>query len=127
MNWFIIATLMGDSYRKSRSSSSSMNWLFLLVGVAVVLLAVGWYFWDQKQKKTKQVVKKKSISLFQELCNLHQLTSSEQTLLQQAVHGHSIKQGALAFLDPAILSHQAEQNQSESQQWIDLKTKLFGE
>jgi len=127
MNWFIIATKLGDSYKSSNSSGPSNSWAFFLVGGMILLLSVGWYYWNQQQKKkTKQVTKKKKLSLFQELCSLHKISALEKGLLQKVIHQNSLKPAALAFLDPAILSQQAEKDEADADKWITLKEKLFG-
>ncbi|VAX41021.1 hypothetical protein MNBD_PLANCTO02-2615 [hydrothermal vent metagenome] len=127
MNGFIIATRLGDSYKYSKSFGSSHIGFFLLMSGLILLLSIGWYYWfQQKEKKLKQAVKKKKVSLFQELCHLHKITVVEKKLLQQAIHANSLKQSALAFLDPVILSQQAEKSETNTDQWIRLKEKLFG-
>ncbi len=125
MHWIVIASRLGDSYKHSKGGGSSI-WIFMIVGGAMLLMGAGWYLWDQKQKKSKPVAKKKTVSLFQELCKLHRLTSSETELLQQAIHHNSLKQGAVAFLDPNILIQQATNHEADAEKWVALREKLFG-
>lgn len=133
LDWFPAETLAGTVeisnsinrwFRRSSSLSENSVWVFIFI--AILLLWAGLYLWDRYRKPGKRTRHDRE-GLFLQLCDLHNLSRTDQQLLRKAAKSQNLDQPSLAFIDPRVLMRFGEefpQLESQAQQLLD---RLFGE
>ncbi len=113
--------------------------LKMWLGVALVAsMAVFWvvYFILERQKKQKRQTKSqsrpapkknaRSRPVFDELCERHQLSEPEVSLLKSTAKQSGVDLPAMLFLEPAHLRKASESGDANAALAQGLVTKLFG-
>ena len=124
--WLLAAADFGEVSRHARGSSSMGNTGFIIgVLVGIVALGGGLYYWTQRRKISLQRSSNPH-SLFLELCQLHQLSRSERSLLLRAFEVRHPAQPAIMFVDPNLLGACKQSSSPDAQAYAALADKLFG-
>ena len=110
--------------RPSNSSSENGWWTLIILGIAA--LWVGLIFWNRSRKRSKQEGQSWEV-LFQELCDLHNLSQPDRELLSACALSQNLEQPALAFVDPRILFRHIQQDPHSAAAAQDLVGRLFGD
>jgi hypothetical protein len=121
-----IRFLLADagSYRSHRGAS---QYLLLLAAIAAVVLAiVGLYLWNTHRKPRASREESSPEDLLAELCNAHELSRLEQSLITNLARSFELAQPALLFVDPWPFDRAAETADPDASRYRALRQKLFG-
>jgi hypothetical protein len=116
--------LLSDSYS---SGSGGPPYVLIAVAVAIVVLAIaGLYFWNLNRKQGLGGEGGTPESLLVELCEVHELSKAERSLLTQLARSSHLSQPAAVFADPGPLEQAASSTDPDAPQYRALRNKLFG-
>jgi hypothetical protein len=101
------------------------NGILVVTVLAIALFWTGLYLWDRHRKSTVRLLTGPR-GLFQELCQVHRLSPTDQALLSKAADRKQLDQPAVIFVDPRILSEFATSPHPEAADYARLSEKLFG-
>ena len=110
----------------NRIGTSSANWFLLVAVVAIALLWVFLFYWDKFRKQLAKRVDNPQM-LFVELCQAHELTLAERSLLVKVINLSHLTQPSLVFIDPGIIGTITESGNTEAVEYAKLARKLFAE
>lgn len=98
--------------------------IMLLAGLGLGLVWVGMHYWERYRVQLAASMRTPSY-LFHELCQTHQLSGAERSLLEQSVpDSNDLPQ---AFINPEYLEVLSHTLPNQSGACRDLKHKLFGQ
>jgi hypothetical protein len=101
--------------------------VLLLAGVAAVVLAiVGFYLWNTYRKPREGREEASPENLLAELCNVHELSRREQSLITNLARSFELAQPSLLFVDPWPFDRAAETADPSAAQYRALRQNLFG-
>jgi len=109
-----------------RSARLSENLPLAIAFGGIALFWIVLYFWDRFQRR-KQRKPSSRPSLFLELCQAHNLNSTEQHLLTQLAKHDHLANRELLFVDPKPFTRMVSQRSSDSAAFVELQHKLFGD
>ena len=103
------------------------QYVMLLAAVAAVALAIGgFYFWNTYRKPRANAEEASPEDLFTELCNAHELSRTEQTLIVQLARTFELPQPAILFVEPWPFDRATEAGDENATRYSMLRQKLFG-
>ncbi len=108
-----------------RSGSASQNWYLILAILGFVLFWSLIALWDRYRSRYQEFLLSRPKMLFQELCDAHQLSRGDKTLLLNAANSHQLEQPATVFVDPAILQHLSQGKSSEAKAYTKIRKRIF--
>lgn len=114
-----------ELYRPRSGLPQYMLWMAALGAVA--LAVIGFHLWNSNRKpRDRRSEQATADDVFAELCKVHELTRSEQTLLVTIARDHHLSQPAVLFIDPDPLDRAADRPELDAHTCRALRSKLFG-
>jgi hypothetical protein len=113
--------ILADGYTEHDSGL-----LFLiLAGVGVLLFVVGLRFWKVIQKPGHSEETAMELLYF-ELCDTHDLSRAERSLVTQLARNYQLPSSTFLFIDPTLLDRAAAAADPDAPRYEALRQKLFG-
>ncbi len=118
------------SLHLSLLGSGSWHWRDVMSHLVAVTIAgfllwlaanrLEWFRLARKQYSQSQD------SLFAELCQAHNLSRSDRTLLALVAQTRGPQKNCCVFVDPRVIQEYAQNNPADAENCLDLRGRLFG-
>jgi hypothetical protein len=97
----------------------------------VVVAAAGLLLWlavnrAEWFRQSRQQYSQTQQALFTELCQTHDLSRSDRTLLSLISQSTAVNQSCRVFVDPQVIQQFAQNHPEDSEQCLNLVGRLFG-
>ncbi len=116
-----------DIARSSRSYGSEKYYIILSsVITAFALLWVVMYILDKRKKPEQGTTVKKQIPLFTQLCDAHELSSSQSVLLKTMTDRAGLQPPETIFIDPSLWTHCVDESRHNREPLLEIMQCLFG-
>ena len=118
---------LSEIARISRSYGSEKYYIiFFSVLTAFALLWIVMYLLDLRKKPTTQKSTKATIPLFIQLCQTHELSSAQVTLLETMTHRAGLQPPETIFIDPSLWTHCIDESKQSREPLLKIMQSLFG-
>jgi hypothetical protein len=120
------SAILAAAARYSAKSSTIGNHWYLVCAIAgIAVFWVALHYWNRYRDKLV-LPGRRLPPLFLELCEAHQLSRAERTLLLKAVESSRLTHAAAVFVDERILRRLIDAGGADGPPCAELLAKLFG-
>lgn len=116
---------LGDRFRPETASVELGH--LMILAIVILLFFVAIWFLQRFERATSDHPFRDEKGMFNDLCQLHELSEDQITLLTQVVKRTSGDQWSRVFVDPSLLQSETSQASHENAQVLaDLGSRFFG-